>query len=269
MQREVKARGELSRHVECYWSSNEKELILIPDGTFNVIFSAGCLRLSDGRFLAPGAHLIPIITKKLVIQTDRFVVGIRFKAFSKRKFATDWNAQKISDIGELEGRKLITEHFTSSLVKEPDLFYLLPEVEEMAYELISHDLDVNEDFREKVNYILNRKGNIKVSQLSAHFGISRQALHKQFIQNIGISAKDLAGIWRLNYFLTLIESDFNLTEGLLEAGFFDQSHGIRVFKEKMGDAPMNFLKNNPEIAEEVVARMIKRFNNYYDPDTRK
>src|SRR5690606_20593197 len=71
--------------------------------------------------------------------------------------------------------------------------------ENLAFDLLNHSFSINENLRYKVNYILNRKGDIRIETLCAELGISRQALHKSFKDGLGIGPKDLAKTWRLNH----------------------------------------------------------------------
>ena len=128
-------------------------------------------------------------------------------------------------------------------------------------------MNVNLDLRDKVNYILDSKGQIRVEQMAKEFGVSRQALHKNFKQNLLITPKELAAIWQLNHFFTLADqSNDSLTGLAIDAGYYDQAHFINSFKLKFGMSPKQFIKANEQVFNFAKDSMSKRFNNYYDPE---
>ena len=73
-------------------------------------------------------------------------------------------------------------------------------MDDFSFELLNKSFELNSSLRDKVNYILDRRGNIKIAELCEEFAISRQALHKHFKTYLGISPKELATTWRLNHF---------------------------------------------------------------------
>ena len=50
--------------------------------------------------------------------------------------------------------------------------------------MLNKRFQVNLSLRDKVNYILDLKGQIKIGDMAKEFGVSRQALHKSFKQNL-------------------------------------------------------------------------------------
>lgn len=266
---EIKARKELSVFVESYWSCEGtfgESFSLLPDGTFNVIVARTPFLINGMKTLSSGTYLIPILKEPLRIRTKDHLVGIRYKPFALQNFSVHPNQKDLIPLEKLLGKKRILDKFYRSYRKETDLQFLMDEIEELSFDLISNRFEVNNDLREKVNYILDRKGNIRISELCSEFGVSRQAIHKLFKSRLGISAKELAGIWRLNSFFTAFKKNLSLTENSLDAGFFDQSHSINTFKNVWGLSPKNFIHQNQDMIEFEATKMIQRFSNYYDPE---
>ena len=83
---EQKSKAELSSHIESYWcfkADSINDLVLFPDGTFNIFFAFSPFQLSNKqRSFKPGVYLIPISSVPVSIQTKHNIYGIRFKAFS-------------------------------------------------------------------------------------------------------------------------------------------------------------------------------------------
>lgn len=97
--------------------------------------------------------------------------------------------------------------------------------------------------RKEVHYLLNycvdkiydRKGNIKVSDLSKEAGFSERYIGKLFDQWVGISPKLYAEIMRFQFSLEQLEQIKNnpqkiLLDTALDSGFFDHAHMNRCYQ---------------------------------------
>ncbi|BDS09871.1 helix-turn-helix domain-containing protein [Aureispira anguillae] len=270
---EIKSHAELSTFIESYWHFEHdgyNSLAFFPDGTFNIFF------VSEPFFLAnqtqpcpPGAYLMPITSYPVYLRSSKDIYGIRFKAFSLLNIINN-NVPELTLLNNLEDiiqqNNLIKDSKTA-FKTDLDLAKIVPYLEKIAFELLNKRFKVNLSLREKVNYILDLKGQIKIAEMAKEFGVSRQALHKNFKQHLLISPKELSAIWQLNHFFTLTDTmDTSLTGKALEAGYFDQAHFINAFKARFGLSPTQFMKVKPEIFSIAKEQMTKRFNNYYDPD---
>ena len=126
---------------------------------------------------------------------------------------------------------------------------------------------VDQCLRERLNYILDRKGDIKVMDMHVRFNTSKYSLQRQFIKKIGMSPKSISKIWRFNYFLQLM-SEFpgeNMTSLGIEAGYFDQAHLIRDFKSFFAKNPRKIFESKEHCILYSQQIIQKRFNNLYDP----
>ncbi|MBK9190446.1 MAG: helix-turn-helix domain-containing protein [Crocinitomicaceae bacterium] len=267
---ELKSKAELSKFIESYWSFDGHdgvEMILLPDGTFNVLIAEQSF-ISELVEYPRGVYISPLLIQPIKIVTNGRIYGIRFKAFSLSNVIGK-NASQVDAITELE-----------HLIKQPknlnnwfqqfdfstDLSIKKTSLENAAFDLLNHQYGLNEQLRAQVNYILDRKGNIRIEELCSEAGISRQGLHKNFIQHLGIGAKALATTWRLNHFFTLMSDDNKLTHSALDAGFYDQAHSIHTFKNHWQLSPGIFQKTNPVLFTYAKEVMSKRFSNFYDPE---
>jgi len=267
---EVKSKAELSKFIESYWyfdGSVKPELLLLPDGTFNVIVAQApfCCGIQE---FPKGLYLVPITTHPVQLMSKGILYGIRFKAFSMLNIVGK-KAGLIKNINELE--TVAHTDFKGTAIqaefdKESELQLRKSTLENLAFDLLNHKYDLNEQLRAQVNYILDRKGDIRISELCSIIGISRQALHKNFTQSLGIGAKELATTWKLNHFFTLMSDHTSLTETALDAGFFDQAHSINAFKNLWKLSPGNLQKSNPILFAFAKESMTRRFSNFYDPE---
>ena len=270
---EIKSKAELSTFIESYWhfeSDGINSLVFFPDGTFNIFFATEPFYLANStKTCQPGAYLMPISSFPVYINSQKDIYGIRFKAFSLLNIL-DKNIKGLTILNDLEdftGEKSIITDSQSAFKAEMDLAEIVGYLEKIAFELLNKRFSVNLNLRDKVNYILDMKGQIKISEMAKEFGISRQALHKNFKQHLMISPKELSAIWQLNHFFTLTdEIDDSLTGKALDAGYFDQAHFINTFKSRFGLSPTQFMKVKPEVFNFAKDHMTKRFSNFYDPE---
>jgi AraC-like DNA-binding protein len=85
------------------------------------------------------------------------------------------------------------------------------------------------------------KGNIRIKELMKELHISQSPLEKRFRQVVGASPKKFASIVRLKHAIQNYDPQNSLTDLGYEAGFYDQAHFIKEFKNFTGESPENFL----------------------------
>lgn len=98
-----------------------------------------------------------------------------------------------------------------------------------------------------VELIIAKRGAINIEEILSQFGISERALERYFHSNIGLSPKFYSRIVRFASIFALVnKSKIDWREIAYHAGFFDQSHFIRNFKEFAGEVPCGygFSENN-------------------------
>jgi AraC-like DNA-binding protein len=84
-------------------------------------------------------------------------------------------------------------------------------------------------------------GIIRVSQLCEIFNITPRSLERHFMEEIGIPAKELLQIFRINKAIRMLaeESAANLAGLSYLCGYYDQSHFIRDIKKITGMSPLH------------------------------
>ena len=266
-QRELLPRFELSKFIESFWeSSDEGQVLLAPEGTFHIIYSPKPFSIFYDKtsILKAGVYLFPINMKLISIDHKCKLVGIRIKAFSFNNITNDTKffSEKNSNFWRLNQNLPIVKYCETKLKQNTELFYSLPFLEELFYELLSGTFNLKSSLRDKVNYILDRKGQIKIAEMAKNFNVSRQYLHKYFIKHLNISPKQLSNIWKINNFIYISNRQKSLTVSALDSGYYDQAHCIREFKIFFKYSP-KFIKNNNML---FTSKCINnRFNNWYDP----
>jgi AraC-like DNA-binding protein len=95
-------------------------------------------------------------------------------------------------------------------------------------------------------------GALRVEQLAAGLGVSRQHLAAQFRQHVGLSPKLFARICRFRQATAAIKAARGAAPDwaqlALDCGYFDQSHLIHDFQEFAASAPERFHFSNRDLA---------------------
>jgi AraC-like DNA-binding protein len=100
-------------------------------------------------------------------------------------------------------------------------------------------------------YILQHKGVVSSKDLEKFTGYSERHLERKFEYHMGVTPKKYGNIIRLHYFLSLINKGVdhkNMAMLSYEAGYSDQSHLIREFKNNIGLTPKQYLKTENKMA---------------------
>jgi AraC-like DNA-binding protein len=91
-----------------------------------------------------------------------------------------------------------------------------------------------------VTLIKQYAGSIKITLLAEKLNISQSQFEKRFRKIVGTSPKKFASIVRLRHILNSTVKENNLTQLGLDAGYFDQAHFIKDFKNFTGETPEHF-----------------------------
>ncbi|MFT5819834.1 MAG: AraC-like DNA-binding protein [Crocinitomix sp.] len=263
---EIIPNGDLSKYIESYWESPKVgSLVLAPEGTFHILYSPQPFTLCAGQqySLGPGLYILPINygLNKIIHQSP--ILMIRAKAFTLSRFQYEAHlfALKNTDYWQFDQNIPLFRYLTSIYLKSCTA-QSQSQLEELIYDLVTDRIGLNRVLREKVNYILERKGMIRINDMTKHFGISRQYLHKYFNKHLNISPKQLSNIWRINHFLDLANNENSLTSSAIDSGYFDQAHCIKEFKQFFTQTPKKFLSHDFDFTLNCINN---RFNHCYDP----
>ncbi len=89
-------------------------------------------------------------------------------------------------------------------------------------------------------------GALRIDQLAANLGVSRQHFAAQFRQRVGLTPKLYARISRFRRAAAMLREprsgNADWAQLALECGYFDQSHLIHDFQEFAGNTPERFLQ---------------------------
>jgi AraC-like DNA-binding protein len=94
-----------------------------------------------------------------------------------------------------------------------------------------------------LSLIHKTKGTVRIKDLLEQLHTSQSPLEKRFRQAVGTSPKKFASIVRFKHTLQTFNPQQSLTELGYEAGFYDQAHFIKEFKNFTGETPESFFNS--------------------------
>lgn len=89
--------------------------------------------------------------------------------------------------------------------------------------------------------VINAKGTMPVQALASEYCLSQKQFTRRFIQSVGTTPKLFSRLVRFQHILSLMKrEEMLLTDVALEAGYYDQSHFIREFRQFTHESPSSF-----------------------------
>lgn len=273
-----------SHHIESYWQvaaldhqTNTDLDLFIPTCTFNIVFTRHCYKIknplqSEWTTLLPGAYFIGQSSGCFKIKSDSPIelIGVRLKPFALstllKRPAFHFN-ESIIPLSEIMNSPLAKTRYSTSILNNIYSGLVNTELDEIINTLLHGNMTLDEKLRAQLNYIMDRQGNLKINEITEKFNTSKVTLRKHFINKVGLTPKKVCQIWRMNNILHLKHQypESSLTHISLEAGFYDQAHFIKDFKNLLGLSPKKFFDIKTPLVQIANYNISKRFSNQYDP----
>lgn len=284
--REYPPSAPLAPYVECYWTACSgtrggapPREILLPDGTTQLLFSFGGAyqRFADPRTGAgvriTGSHLVGLRATGVYIEQEgaEDIFAIRFRAGGLYPFLQIPGTELVQRTieltelptalaGELEGRIL-------------DAVTPAERVRTVECVLLRRLRDVGGDpnsvrVRHAIQQIYASRGTVTIDRLGAELGLGYRALDRAFNRQVGIPPKRLARIVRFNHALLLLQRRDGRCASRVaqEAGYADQAHLIRDFREFVHAPPGEFMARRHGIVEASRPALERRLSNSFKTD---
>ncbi|MEU2738513.1 helix-turn-helix transcriptional regulator [Streptomyces sp. NPDC007095] len=227
---------------------SQRRRLMVPDGVVKIMLGFGAsLRIVDAlrptraasvASLASGVRTTAVVGEHCGLLHGVTVMLTPLAAY--RVFAvpmTEW-AELDVDPEDLVGRKL--RQLTEQLADRPDWesrFALLDRV-------LTHRLQKGPRCAPEVAWawdeVHRTGGRIRVDALAAGTGWSRRQLERRFRQQIGPTPKALTQVLRLQEALRHRETGLPWALAAAQAGYHDQPHFDRTFKNMVGCTPSQF-----------------------------
>lgn len=252
--KEIDPGPDLARYIKCIWALEHdysgpfhNHEHLWADANGELIFTNGnpySLKISAGRRRLPEQFVIGPFKKEFDLYSDGFtkLVAIRFWPWGMYQFSLRPMAELVDKI--LPAEKVFGPKV--KLLAECLAYKTSEERMELLHNFIRDEVRKSDGPKPTVypigSRIISEKGRMTIQDLSREFNFSRRRLERIFQTETGLSPKTLSRIVRFNHAKRLIEQDPNisLAELTQEAGFCDQSHFSKTFKEMFGITPGTF-----------------------------
>ncbi|WP_415326093.1 helix-turn-helix domain-containing protein [Chryseobacterium sp. MMS23-Vi53] len=227
-----KPEASLSHFVESFWMldnpSEKKEVILLPDGRIDLIFSQSSIEPFHVVLLGIGTH-----PEQVIIAEKTKIFAVSFNLL-----ATEYILhQSVSEL--LNNAEILPSDFWNFNVDDLNDFEKFCEKISIK---IKDELSTQKIDERKVklfDLIYSSKGSLTVKELSEKVIWSERQINRYFNQQFGISLKSYCGILRFR------ASFQHIKEGKLfpEENFSDQSHFIKEIKKLSGFLPKELSQN--------------------------
>jgi AraC-like DNA-binding protein len=150
-------------------------------------------------------------------------------------------ASRIVDFRDIWGRP--AQHLIDRLMDAPtwrERFSILDRVFLQALDPVPPSAELTLAWRR----LAQENGCIRVHELAAEVGWSRQHLRERFHRAFGLPPKEVARIFRFEHSFRLIqERQYTLAEIAAICGYYDQAHMILDWKELAGRTPREWIAN--------------------------
>ncbi len=255
----------LQPYVECYfvWKSDNLRYPLLIDsppsgyaavvfnfaGAYKAISKNGQTQINSGSFVIGQT----LCNYQLEVSEHIDQIGIVFKPTGVYKIL-DIPGFEIADcryaLADVSASMANLEDQLMGSPLDQDRITLLDKT--LAAKMIAKDLSVD-CIDQAANYIVDQKGDVKISEVLEQTYMSRRKFERHFFKNVGLSPKYYARLRRYGFTCSLIagkrEADWSRI--LHNGGYYDQSHFIRDFKEFSGQSPTDYLQHNQELAHKL------------------
>lgn len=103
-----------------------------------------------------------------------------------------------------------------------------------------------------VTLIEARQGAIRIRDVIGYFGKSQRQFERDFLEDVGVSAKLFASIVRFRHAARLIRSGTPIAAVAAAAGYTDQSHLTHEFRRLAGVSPIRFRRGAVDFLQDRV-----------------
>jgi len=253
----------LAQYIRCYWILEDKDPApsrdrIFPDGCCELVFHFGDVfrkyRDDSSFYIQPRALVHGQLKKFMDIEATGSVgiFGVRFHPAGLSPFVRE-NLPELSgldtDLHSLwgkEGDTLQEKVLNASSHGERIRF-----IESFLLKRLRRAKTDDRLAEHCVRAMQLANGNIPVARLADDLNIGRRHLERKFVSSVGVTPKMLSRILRFQNALQAIEIKRfnNLTILAYEAGFYDQAHFIRDFKEFTGMSPGSYFAEDLELSK--------------------
>lgn len=260
----------LQPYVRNYWIFDLKEedipftQLLFPFGSFELIFNL--LNAPDmkvlgekGSFTQPESIYPGQFTKPFVLNFTQSskCVGVSLQPWMG-KLLFNVPAQEFTDkvmkVDELDNSTFLREKLLLTMNEEDKL---IVELEDFLINKLNHYSFDNTSADIAKSIMLDPSAG-EFKNIISSIGVTRRRIEQRFLETTGLPMGFFVRKVRFQKAVNLLrfKKELSLTKIGLMAGYYDQSHFIREFKEFSGLTPKEFLQNSTDMKSFVSELML-------------
>jgi len=261
----------LRRFIKCYWLLHDETGVpseferIIPDGSPELIIHLGLpfeeringvVKQQETSFLYgqlfSSIEICPSIRPR--------VAGIKFHPYGLPGFTSIPQTELVGKRNSIKEvfPFLPLEEWLDKLNSEGNTETLFSAIDQMMLFLMIKQRNFPEDKIEKlklaVSILQTSNGLLKIDELTRSLNMSRRELERKFNRYVGLSPKQLARIFRLQFALQSESKSDLLTHLALEAGYYDQAHFIRDFSSMVDQTPSQYFQMKSDLTEKFLLK---------------
>lgn len=247
---------ELASIINCYWTlevptSNEhQKQRIIPDGMIEMAFILGddIMRYTTDNdyILQPRSMVLGQITKPFYIQPTGAVntFAIRFYPYGFAHFINTPLKEllnKENPLEELFGHKTAST-LTQEIIDAEGTQERISIIEGFLLNRLKESSIIDTIVKTTIDTLLSSHGSTSIHTILKGDLSKRRQLERKFVQQIGMSPKQLGKVIRLQTALKhMLHASDSLTNVAYQSEYYDQAHFNKDFKEFTGVNPKEFL----------------------------
>ncbi|MCR8922006.1 helix-turn-helix domain-containing protein [Dasania sp. GY-MA-18] len=243
----------LAPYVECYWQINTaKQASIAPDymhseGGSGIIFNFADPIQLHSSFLSQGS----LITGPRRSSTQFFAhgnvqaLGIRFKPGAGHSIFGLPLVELLDSI--VNPAELALSHLGDELAAQLAALSSAGErialIEQRLIAQLNNQPAYDQRLQKALAYIDQHHGLQAIPQLSASLALSQRQLDRVFKRHLGLAPKQYSRLQQVQYARQLLKQapqQYSLTDIGYQAGFYDQAHFIRQFRQTVGITPGDY-----------------------------
>jgi AraC-like DNA-binding protein len=250
---------DLASIIDCYWTlqvpadAEHQKQRIIPDGRIEMAFILGDdikrYTTEDEFILQPRAMVLGQITDPFFIEPTGAVdtFAVRFYPFGFANFVNvpiKELANRETPLGDLFAEKEAAQ-LSEAIVKAGDVQERIAAVEQFFRDKLTEQPTLDRIVKMTIDALIASKGKASIRTILKEDPSKRRQLERKFVDQIGLSPKQLGKVIRLQTALKLLlnSEGKNLTHIAYASDYYDQAHFIKDFREFTGINPKEFLGN--------------------------
>lgn len=231
---EIEPCENLKPYIKCFWANRQnttyqnvlqEDTLVIPDICMDIIITSGEENIYS--------NFCGINDKAFISNNNSEILfGIRFYAWSVVLFS-DKNMNGV--INAFFDADTCFSDFSKNFAKKLQNANTFWERKSISEKYLIDKLNPsreNCDIMNSLYYIIRYNGKSSVSDLSDYCVISKRQLERKFIDNTGVSPKQMINLIRYQLlWQESLKSKFNVYDSIEKFGYYDQSHLLKEFKK--------------------------------------